>query len=114
MQLSLHNGSASGVTVVSNVFLDYYMPRANGEFVKIYLYLLRLLGAGKDGRPLLRQMQRSGVPVLTKPADVGRIGPAAQELFTRECAWTDLYMLGMPSLRWSACGSDWKTTPILL
>lgn len=56
---------------------------------------LRLLGAGKDGRPLLRQMQRSGVPVLTKPADVGRIGPAAQELFTRECAWTDLYMLGM-------------------
>jgi len=74
---------------------------------------LRLLGAGKDGRPLLRQMQRSGVPVLTKPADVGRIGPAAQELFTRECAWTDLYMLGMPSLRWSACGSDWKTTPIL-
>ena len=47
MQLSLHNGSASGVTVVSNVFLDYYMPRANGEFVKIYLYLLRLLGAGQ-------------------------------------------------------------------
>ncbi len=75
---------------------------------------LRLLGAGKDGRPLLRQMQRSGVPVLTKPADVGRLGPAAQELFARECAWTDLYMLGMPSLRWSACGSDWKTTPILL
>ena len=75
---------------------------------------LRLLGAGKDGRPLLRQMQRSGVPVLTKPADVGRLGPAARELFARECAWTDLYMLGMPSLRWSACGSDWKTTPILL
>ena len=75
---------------------------------------LRLLGAGKDGRPLLRQMQRSGVPVLTKPADVGKLGPAAQELFARECAWTDLYMLGMPSLRWSACGSDWKTTPILL
>lgn len=47
MQLSLHNGSASGVTVVSNVFLDYYMPHANGEFVKIYLYLLRLLGAGQ-------------------------------------------------------------------
>lgn len=47
MQLSLHNGSASGVTVVSNIFLDYYMPHANGEFVKIYLYLLRLLGSGQ-------------------------------------------------------------------
>ena len=43
MQLSLHNGSSSGVTIISNIFIDYYMPRANGEFVKIYLYLLRSL-----------------------------------------------------------------------
>ncbi|MDE7430805.1 MAG: DnaD domain protein [Lachnospiraceae bacterium] len=28
-------------TLVSNRFLDEYMPNANGEFVKIYLYLLR-------------------------------------------------------------------------
>jgi len=30
-------------TLVSNVFLDEYMPAANGEYVKIYLYLLRCL-----------------------------------------------------------------------
>ena len=36
---------------------------------------LRLLGAGKDGRPLLRQMQRSGVPVLTKPAERRKARP---------------------------------------
>lgn len=48
MQLSLHNGSACGVTIISNIFLDYYMPRANGEFVKIYLYLLRCLGSGSQ------------------------------------------------------------------
>jgi DnaD/phage-associated family protein len=29
------------VTVLSNYFLDEYMPKANGEYVKIYLYLLR-------------------------------------------------------------------------
>lgn len=29
------------VTVISNIFLDDYMLEANGEFVKIYLYLLR-------------------------------------------------------------------------
>ena len=46
MQLSLHNGSSSGVTIISNIFIDYYMPRANGEFVKIYLYLLRSLQSG--------------------------------------------------------------------
>ena len=26
---------------ISNTFIDYYMPPANGEFVKVYLYLLR-------------------------------------------------------------------------
>ena len=46
MQLSLHNGSSVGVTIISNIFIDYYMPQANGEFVKIYLYLLRCLSGG--------------------------------------------------------------------
>lgn len=31
----------SEVTVLSNQFIDRFMPRANGEFVKVYLYLLR-------------------------------------------------------------------------
>lgn len=31
---------------ISNLFIDYYMTQANGEFVKIYLYMVRLLGAG--------------------------------------------------------------------
>ena len=30
------------VTILPNAFLDGYMPVANGEFVKIYLYLLRV------------------------------------------------------------------------
>lgn len=47
MQLSLHNGSSIGVTIISNIFIDYYMPQANGEFVKIYLYLLRCLHSGQ-------------------------------------------------------------------
>lgn len=36
------------VTLVRNVFLDEYMPEASGEFVKIYLYLLRCASAGKE------------------------------------------------------------------
>ena len=32
-------------TLVPNEFIDYYMPRANGTFVKVYLYLLRCLTA---------------------------------------------------------------------
>lgn len=40
----LHTSNDSQVTCVSNAFIDEYMRDANGEFVKIYLYLLRLLG----------------------------------------------------------------------
>lgn len=35
---------------MSNIFLDKYMPSANGEFIKIYLYLLR--SAGVDNSDL--------------------------------------------------------------
>lgn len=39
----LRTESSAGTTGVSNLFLDYYMPKANGEYVKVYLYLLRAL-----------------------------------------------------------------------
>ena len=32
-------------TLVPNEFIDYYMPHANGTFVKVYIYLLRCLTA---------------------------------------------------------------------
>ena len=37
-------------TVLSNEFLDIHMPKANGEFVKIYLCFLRLLGGSSTGK----------------------------------------------------------------
>lgn len=37
-----------GATLVDNRFIDYYMAKANGEFVKVYLYLLRLASANAD------------------------------------------------------------------
>lgn len=39
----LHGPSHTDHTPVSDVFLDEYMPAANGEYVKVYLYLLRCL-----------------------------------------------------------------------
>ena len=75
---------------------------------------LRVLAANGRGRDLLRQMQRRGVPVLTRPGDVSRLGPAAEALFRREALWTDLYVLTYPQASRSVCGSDWRTNPILL
>ena len=41
--ITLHNSSRPEVTILSNTFIDNYMPEANGEFVKVYIYLLRAL-----------------------------------------------------------------------
>lgn len=41
MGQKIKDGLEIGVSVVSNVFIDNYMADANGEYVKVYLYLLR-------------------------------------------------------------------------
>ena len=40
-RLTLHTEYDCQNTIVSNIFIDKYMASANGEFVKIYLNLLR-------------------------------------------------------------------------
>lgn len=41
--LTLTNQAKKTVTVLKNEFIDRYMPKANGEYVKVYLMLLRHL-----------------------------------------------------------------------
>lgn len=45
-KLIFDRGNFSDFTSVSNIFIDEFMPKANGEFTKIYLYLLRLVNTG--------------------------------------------------------------------
>ncbi|HHV09528.1 MAG TPA: DnaD domain protein [Clostridiales bacterium] len=40
-KISLHAEGISDVTIVPNIFIDQFMPSANGAYVKVYLYLLR-------------------------------------------------------------------------
>lgn len=47
-KLVFDRGNFADFTSVSNVFIDEYMPKANGEFVKVYLLLLRLVSTGCD------------------------------------------------------------------
>lgn len=41
--ITLHSAARTEVTVLSNYFIDHFMPEANGEFVKVYIYLVRML-----------------------------------------------------------------------
>lgn len=44
--INISGDIATSFTTVSDIFIDQYMPKANGEFVKVYLYLLRATGSG--------------------------------------------------------------------
>lgn len=44
-RLTLESSMVTDITSVSNLFIDKYMPRANGDFVKIYIHLLRLMNS---------------------------------------------------------------------
>lgn len=88
------------------VFLGLEAPGEDIPYV-------RIMAATEAGRKLLRQMQDAGVPVLTKAADVGRLGPSAEALFTREARRTDVYALACPGSP-LPCGSDWRRTPTMI
>lgn len=45
-KINLYSVASTNSTTISNIFIDSYMPTANGSYVKVYLYLLRCL-AGK-------------------------------------------------------------------
>lgn len=44
--LTLKNRFQGNTTIIENDFIDNYIAKANGEYVKVYLMLLRHLGAG--------------------------------------------------------------------
>lgn len=46
--MKIYTDTPEGFTVIQNAFIDQYMPHANGEFVKVYLYLLRCANTGRD------------------------------------------------------------------
>lgn len=47
-KIMLEKNTTMEVTAVSNYFIDEYMSHANGEYVKIYLYLLRCCGSSLE------------------------------------------------------------------
>ena len=76
---------------------------------------LRVLAANDTGRRLLAKMRKtSAVPVLTKPAQVRRLGPAGQRLFELEVRATDLYTLAYPRLDAASGGAEWREGPVIL
>lgn len=45
-ELTIYKEGSSDFTVISNLFIDYYMKDANDAQLKVYLYLVRMIHAG--------------------------------------------------------------------
>ena len=56
--LTLKNRLQGNSTVVANDFIDEYMTKANGEYVKVYLLLLRQLQSGDSSLTISRLADR--------------------------------------------------------
>lgn len=50
--LTIRTQCKNNTTIIENDFIDLYMPKANGEFVKVYLYLVRHLNANDSNLTL--------------------------------------------------------------
>ena len=76
---------------------------------------LRVLAANERGRALLARMRKTApVPILTKPADVRRLGEDARALFALETRAADLYALAYPDLAAARGGSAWREGPVIV
>lgn len=53
-KITLYTSGNKQVTCVSNSFIDKYMADADGEYVKIYIYLLRILGEGQSSFSIVK------------------------------------------------------------
>lgn len=95
--LKLKNKLQANTTVISNDFIDHHMAQANGEFVKVYLFLLRHLEdpsstltvskiadslnhTEKDVLRAFRYWESAGVLSLGKDSESKHSAPVSQKM----------------------------------
>jgi len=102
MDVRLKNRLTVGVTTISNIFIDQYLAGASGEYVKVYLYLLRHEGepvsveavadalnhTEADVRRALSYWQRAGVLDESAAAEGGGGSSMGQEEYMPQSSGT--------------------------
>ena len=79
MGLGYKNNINAAVTAVSNTFIDEYMGTASGEYVKVYLYLLRHAGESVEIPDIADALNHTEADVRRALASWERAGVLAPE-----------------------------------
>ena len=104
--ITLQNSSMTEVTILSNTFIDNYMPEANGEFVKVYIYLLRSL----SNAPVSFSLEQMADRLLCTERDILRALKywAKQELLVLDFTDSDKLRFHRRTAGHSGCISSFR------
>lgn len=92
--------------IVLNSFLG--ITAADAEIPVPYI---RVTGFNSAGAELLRSVKgKTGLPLITKAADISMLGDEAKRIFEIECSAGDIYSLGLSSVQ--PCGREKEYIPI--
>jgi hypothetical protein len=76
---------------------------------------IRVLAATHNGTVLLKSMRKkAGLPIITKPASVLKLGGIAEQMFKLEASATDFFSLAYQNVDARKGGSDWTTSPVIM
>ena len=92
MKRMMRSGLGINATMVANEFIDRYMAGANGEYVKVYLYLLRHQSEALDIGAIADALNHTESDVRRALGYWGRLGVLSEEAGsapgTQERSWT--------------------------
>ena len=114
--LILRNHSHNNITIVENDFIDHYMVSANGEYVKVYLLLLRYQNIPEQ-LPDIQQMadlleNTEGDQILGKRRNsfsrIWRNKWTRRNLYRKSTNSSDTCQSGFPYTFRTVCFRSWK------
>ena len=76
---------------------------------------IRVLAMNRTGMRLLKEARRTAeLPIITKPASVKKMQGSIAEMFMKEAASTDLYVLAYPDENKRQGGQEWQKGPVIV
>ncbi len=78
----LNSNSVSETTSIPNIFIDNFMPSANGSYVKVYLYLLRCINCTTDAQ-------------ITISSIADRLDDTEKDIIRALCYWEKVNLISL-------------------
>jgi len=86
----------------------------SAEFTKQSAPYIRVLAANEKGREHLRTLEKTSVPLVTKPAAIKTMDEDANKVFALGASAHDIYRLQFVTSDDKKAGNDWRMAPVIV